>query len=126
MTAEEAMLTAPCSPGPARWSLERLLCAILRHAGEQGGTTSNSGRTGEREQHSDLAPGTHGASGSCPSVTLPRANHCLRPQIYVQASEDAFSACAIAAIGTCAQRVPSVTAECLKTLIKLAQGENGG
>lgn len=46
-------------------------------------------------------------------------------QIYVKDVEDDFSAAAIAAIGTCAQRVPSIAGECLKTLIKLSQSKNG-
>lgn len=48
-----------------------------------------------------------------------------RSQIYVKDVEDDFSADAIAAIGTCAQRVPAVAEECLQTLIKLTQSKNG-
>ncbi|ORY50688.1 Clathrin/coatomer adaptor, adaptin-like protein [Leucosporidium creatinivorum] len=44
--------------------------------------------------------------------------------MYVKDVEDDFSSAAIAAIGTCAQRVPSVTEDCLKTLIKLTQSKS--
>ncbi|KAI5474955.1 AP-3 complex subunit beta-2 [Pseudohyphozyma bogoriensis] len=43
---------------------------------------------------------------------------------YVKDWDDSFSAEAIAAIGACAKRVPAVSAECTKTLIKLAQGKS--
>ncbi|GAA5993961.1 hypothetical protein JCM5350_008340 [Sporobolomyces pararoseus] len=38
---------------------------------------------------------------------------------YVRDLDDKFSSDAVAAIGTCAQRVPAVSGDCLKTLIKL-------
>jgi len=39
--------------------------------------------------------------------------------------DDAFSSDAVTAIGTCAKRVPAVSGECLKTLIKLLQSKHG-
>lgn len=48
----------------------------------------------------------------------------LRGQTYVKDMDDTVSACAIAAIGTCAQRVPAVAEECLKTLIKLLSSKS--
>lgn len=46
-------------------------------------------------------------------------------QGYVKDTNDAFSAQAIAALGVCAERVPGVAEECLKSLIKLSQSKNG-
>ncbi|GAA6054425.1 hypothetical protein JCM3770_007210 [Rhodotorula araucariae] len=43
---------------------------------------------------------------------------------YVKDDDDAFSADAITAIGTCAQRVPAVAPECLETLAKLLQSKH--
>jgi len=39
--------------------------------------------------------------------------------------DDIFSSDAVTAIGTCAKRVPAVSGECLKTLIKLLQSKHG-
>jgi hypothetical protein len=39
--------------------------------------------------------------------------------------DDKFSSDSVTAIGTCAQRVPAVSGECLKTLIKLLQSKHG-
>ncbi|KAK4695535.1 hypothetical protein P7C70_g8532, partial [Phenoliferia sp. Uapishka_3] len=44
---------------------------------------------------------------------------------YVKDTDEAFSADAITAIGTCAQRVPAVAEECLQTLIRLSQSKTG-
>lgn len=43
----------------------------------------------------------------------------------VKDSEEVISAGAIGAIGICAEKVPSVAEECLKTLIRLSQSKNG-
>ncbi|GAA5901016.1 hypothetical protein JCM6882_006002 [Rhodosporidiobolus microsporus] len=43
---------------------------------------------------------------------------------YVKDTDDSFAKDAIHAIGTCAQRVPAVAGECLKTLIKLLQSSH--
>ncbi|GAA5915200.1 uncharacterized protein JCM6883_001765 [Sporobolomyces salmoneus] len=43
---------------------------------------------------------------------------------YVKDIDDSFSSSAVHAIGTCAQRVPAVSGECLKTLIKLLSSKH--
>lgn len=52
----------------------------------------------------------------CLALSNPRHS-----QHYVKDTDEALSALAISAIGTCAQRVPAVAEECLKTLVKLAE-----
>ncbi|SCV73435.1 BQ2448_7361 [Microbotryum intermedium] len=48
----------------------------------------------------------------------------IEPQIYVKDGDEAFSADAIKAIGSCAQQVPAVSEECLQTLIELTQSKH--
>lgn len=44
---------------------------------------------------------------------------------YIKDVDDEFSSMAVSAIGTCAERVPAVSRECLKTLIKLLASKHG-